>query len=120
MGTYNSTMRFESARSSSDDNPSSKNNTKVRSITNMNLNISMHSRGVTVGCGTKTSNINMMSLMGQQAPPLYEAALVGNWNDLLKRLAIHPSEGTYRTAVHAHYFLRRSNRAEGLLMDGCK
>jgi hypothetical protein len=33
-----------------------------------------------------------MSLMGTTAPPLYEAALIGHWTDLMKRVKTHPSE----------------------------
>ena len=45
------------------------------------------------------------SLMGATPPPLYEAALVGNWNELLQRLSSHPSEVSYsdkckNTALH--------------------
>ena len=86
-------MRIESA-SSSDDKDNSRHNRK-RSMASMamnNLNLSMSIRG-----GTKAiTGIDRGSLMGQQAPLLYEAALVGNWSDLLKRLSVCPSEGEFK------------------------
>mmetsp|Transcript_554 Transcript_554/g.848 ORF Transcript_554/g.848 Transcript_554/m.848 type:complete len:1091 (-) Transcript_554:94-3366(-) len=73
MGTYNSTMRIESSSSSDDEKNKSYSSNKS---THMNVTMSM-------------------SLMGTTAPPLYEAALIGNWNDLLKRLKTHPGETLY-------------------------
>lgn len=58
-------------------------------MNNLNLRMSIH--------GTKAiTGIDRGSLMGQQAPLLYEAALVGNWSDLLKRLSVCPSEGEFK------------------------
>jgi len=39
--------------------------------------------------------LSTSSLMGSKPPPLYEAALIGNWKGLLDRLASHPSEASY-------------------------
>jgi len=35
-------------------------------------------------------------LMGSNAPPLYEHALVGDWVSLMKRIALHPKEARYQ------------------------
>lgn len=35
------------------------------------------------------------SIMGKQAPPLYEAALIGNWEGILVRIKMHPEEILY-------------------------
>ena len=76
MGTYNSTMRIESSSSSDDEKNKSYGANGSNKSTHMNVTMAM-------------------SIMGTTAPPLYEAALIGNWNDLLKRLKTHPGETLY-------------------------
>lgn len=69
-------MRIESSSSSDDEKNKSYGSSGSNKSTHMNVTMAM-------------------SIMGTTAPPLYEAALIGNWNDLLKRLKTHPGETLY-------------------------
>ena len=80
-------LRFPSLGKLPSSSSSTDSNKSNRSCQNITMNMSI-------------ADLTVDSVMNKNssivAPPLYEAALIGNWNELLIRISSHPSEALYQ------------------------